>query len=139
MYFYSAKNNAFYPDVLRDEYEQAGSWPDDLVEITDDLYDALFAGQSDGKVITPGDDGRPVLTDPPPPTNEQLVAQANSRIKSLMAQATTAIAPLQDAEDLGIQTDKEAAMLKAWKTYRVLLSRVTPEDEKASWPEMPEV
>lgn len=139
MYFYSAKNNAFYPDVLRDEYEQAGSWPDDLVEITDDLYDALFAGQSDGKVITPGDDGRPVLTDPPPPTNEQLVAQANSRIKSLMAQATTAIAPLQDAEDLGIQTDSEAAMLKAWKTYRVLLSRITPDDEMTDWPEMPEV
>lgn len=139
MYFYSAKNNAFYPDVLRDEYEQAGSWPDDLVEITDDLYDALFAGQSDGKVITPGDDGHPVLTDPPPPTNEQLVAQANSRIKSLMAQATTAIAPLQDAEDLGIQTDSEAAMLKAWKTYRVLLSRVKPEDEKINWPEMPVV
>lgn len=137
MYFYSAKNNAFYPDVLRDEYEQAGSWPDDLVEISDVAYNALFAGQSDGKVITPGDDGHPVLTDPPPPTNEQLAAQANSRIKSLMAQATTAIAPLQDAEDLGIQTDEEAAMLKAWKTYRVLLSRVTPEDEKINWPDMP--
>ncbi|KYP88514.1 hypothetical protein WB91_17360 [bacteria symbiont BFo1 of Frankliniella occidentalis] len=139
MYFYSAKNNAFYPDVLRDEYEQAGSWPDDLVEISDVAYNALFAGQSAGKVITLGDNGRPVLTDPPPPTNEQLVAQANSRIKSLMAQATTAIAPLQDAEDLGIQTNEEAAMLKAWKTYRVLLSRVKPEDEKINWPEMPQV
>lgn len=139
MYFYSAKNNAFYPAILRDEYEQAGSWPDDLMEISDEAYNALFAGQSAGKVITPGGDGHPVLTDPPPPTDEQLIAQTNSRIKSLMAQATTAIAPLQDAEDLGIQTDDEAAMLKAWKNYRVLLNRVTHEDAKISWPEIPVV
>lgn len=138
MYFYSAKNNAFYPDVLRDEYEEAGSWPDDLVEISDELYDAQFAGQSDGKVITPGDDGRPVLTDPAPPTDEELIAQANSRIKSLMAYATSAIGPLQDAEDLGIQTDDEAELLKAWKKYRVQLNRVdTSRAGAIDWPEAP--
>lgn len=138
MYFYSAKNNAFYPDVLRDEYEKAGSWPNDLVEITDDLYDALFAGQSDGKVITPGDDGRPVLTDPAPPTDEELIAQANSRIKSLMAYATSAIGPLQDAEDLGIQTEDEAELLKAWKKYRVQLNRVDASRAGViDWPEAP--
>ena len=84
----------------------------------------LFAGQSAGKVITPGDDGRPVLTDPPPPTNEQLVAQANSRIKSLMDQATTAIAPLQYAVDLEMATEEEQTRLRKWKKYLVLLSRV---------------
>lgn len=135
---YSAKNNAFYEDTMKGDYIQAGSWPDDLVEITDDLYDALFAGQSDGKVITPGDDGRPVLTNPAPPTNEQLIAQANSRVKSLMAYATSAIAPLQDAEDLGMQTDDEAAMLKAWKKYRVQLNRVdTSRAGAIDWPEVP--
>lgn len=139
-YFWSAKENGFYPESMKELYETSrDGWPEDAVEISAEDYNALFAGQSAGKVITPGDDGRPVLTDPPPPTNEQLVAQANSRIKSLMAQATTAIAPLQDAEDLGIQTDSEAAMLKAWKTYRVLLSRITPDDEMTDWPEMPEV
>lgn len=135
---YSAKNNAFYEDTMKDDYIQAGSWPDDLVEISDEAYNALFAGQSDGKVITPGDDGRPVLTDPPPPTNEQLIAQADSRVKSLMAYATSAIAPLQDAEDLGMQTDDEAAMLKAWKKYRVQLNRVdTSRAGAIDWPEAP--
>ncbi|MEI2603662.1 tail fiber assembly protein [Erwinia aphidicola] len=121
---YSAKNNAFYEDTMKDDYIQAGSWPDDLVEISDEAYNALFDGQSDGKVITPGDDGRPVLTDPPPPTNEQLVAQANSRIKSLMDQATTAIAPLQYAVDLEMATEEEQTRLRKWKKYLVLLSRV---------------
>ncbi|WP_336795701.1 tail fiber assembly protein [Erwinia aphidicola] len=137
-YFYSAKNNGFYPDVLRDEYEQAGSWPDDLVEISDETYNALFDGQSAGKVITAGDDGHPVLTNPAPPTDEELIAQADSRVKSLMAYATSAIAPLQDAEDLGMQTDDEAAMLKAWKKYRVQLNRVdTSRAGAIDWPEVP--
>lgn len=139
-YFWSAKENGFYPESMKELYETSrDGWPEDAVEISAEDYNALFAGQSAGKVITPGDDGRPVLTDPAPPTDEELIAQANSRIKSLMAYATSAIAPLQDAEDLGIQTDEEAAMLKAWKTYRVMLSRVTPEDKKASLPEMPVV
>ncbi|MBN1085949.1 tail fiber assembly protein [Erwinia aphidicola] len=139
MYFYSAKNNAFYPDVLRDEYEQAGSWPDDLVEISDEGYDALFAGQSDGKVITPGDDGHPTLIDPPPLTDQQLVAQANALVKSLMASATTAIAPLQYAVDLEMATDEEQARLKKWKKYLVLLSRVdTTKAPDIDLPEKPE-
>lgn len=135
---YSAKNNAFYEDTMKDDYIQAGSWPDDLVEITDEAYNALFDGQSDGKVITPGANGHPVLTDPPPPTDEELIAQANSRIKSLMAYATSAIGPLQDAEDLGIQTDDEAELLKAWKKYRVQLNRVdTSRAGAIDWPEAP--
>lgn len=135
---YSAKNNAFYEDTMKADYIQAGSWPDDLVEISDEAYNALFAGQSDGKVITPGDDGRPVLTEPAPPTDEELIAQANSRIKSLMAYATAAIAPLQDAEDLGMQTEDEAELLKAWKKYRVQLNRVdTSRAGAIDWPETP--
>lgn len=121
---YSAKNNAFYEDSMRGIYIEAGSWPDDACEISDEAYNALFDGQSDGKVITPGDDGRPVLTGPPPPTNEQLVAQANSRIKSLMDQATTAIAPLKYAVDLEMATEEEQTRLRKWKKYLVLLSRV---------------
>lgn len=124
MYYYSASNNAFYPDVLRDEYEQAGSWPNDLLEISDGDYNALFDGQSAGKVITAGDDGHPVLTDPPPPTKDQLVAQATALVKSLMAQATAAIAPLQYAVDLEMATEEEQTRLRKWKKYLVLLSRV---------------
>ena len=139
MYFYSAINNAFYPDVLRDEYELAGSWPNDLVEISNDAYDALFAGQSDGKVISPGDDGHPTLIDPPPLTDEQLVAQANALVKSLMAYATSAIAPLQYAVDLEMATAEEQTRLKKWKKYLVLMSRVdTSKAPDIDLPEKPE-
>lgn len=35
IYFYSAKENAFFPESLREQYELAGSWPDDGVEVTE--------------------------------------------------------------------------------------------------------
>lgn len=55
---------------------------------------------------------------------EQQVGSVASRRDYLLAEATTRIAPLQDAVDLALATDAEAARLLAWKAYRVELSRV---------------
>jgi len=56
----------------------------------------------------------------------------------LLAEASDTIAPLQDASELGIATDEEAATLMLWKHYRVMLNRLdlstSPEIE---WPERP--
>ncbi|MDE9568558.1 tail fiber assembly protein, partial [Xenorhabdus bovienii] len=52
--------------------------------------------------------------------------------------ADSAIAPLQDAVDLGMATDTEKAGLTEWRRYRVLLNRVdctTAPD--VQWPEQP--
>ncbi|MDX7213181.1 tail fiber assembly protein, partial [Citrobacter freundii] len=46
--------------------------------------------------------------------------------------------PLQDAVDLDIATEAEAALLLAWKKYRVLLNRINPNDTPdINWPEQP--
>ncbi|RJL04350.1 hypothetical protein D5066_01255 [Enterobacter chuandaensis] len=37
--------------------------------------------------------------------------------------ASKAIAPLQDAVDLGIATDEEETLLLKWKSYRIQLNR----------------
>ncbi|HBZ8961091.1 TPA: tail fiber assembly protein [Citrobacter freundii] len=45
---------------------------------------------------------------------------------------------LQDAVDLDIATEAEAALLLAWKKYRVLLNRINPNDTPdINWPEQP--
>ncbi|WPM85265.1 tail fiber assembly protein [Apirhabdus apintestini] len=67
------------------------------------------------------------------------IAQAEAEKSRLLAVATAAIAPLQDAVDLDIATDDETALLTAWKKYRVLLNRV--DSSKApdiEWPKAPE-
>lgn len=70
----------------------------------------------------------------------ELLAQAEETRAQLMAEANHKITPLQDALDLDMATDEELAQLNAWKTYRVLLSRIdvsrVPDIE---WPEVPNV
>lgn len=71
---------------------------------------------------------------------KQHLAMVAAEIASLRAVADGAIAPLQDAMDLGEATEAEAASLLAWKRYRVELNRVPtragyPDD--IDWPAPP--
>lgn len=69
---YSKTTGGFYPEFMRPDYEAAGSWPVDAVEITAEQHAALLQGQSAGKVIGADANGNPVLQARPPP----LFAQA---------------------------------------------------------------
>ncbi|WP_407079540.1 tail fiber assembly protein [Candidatus Williamhamiltonella defendens] len=51
--------------------------------------------------------------------------------------AIKAIAPLQDALDLGVSTEQEIDTLHAWKTYRVALHRLDPKAREMARPEVP--
>ncbi|HGL6839090.1 tail fiber assembly protein [Citrobacter koseri] len=136
--FFSPSTGGFYDDVMKADYEAAGSWPDDVTPVSDRWYQYLIQGQSDGKIITVNEYGQPVLSDPAPPSTEQLIQEAETRKTTLMQAASDAIAPLQDAVDLDIATSDENALLLAWKKYRVLLNRVdTNTAPDVKWPETP--
>ncbi len=101
MKYYKDKNNEVYA------YESDGS-QDEF--ITDDL---TLISEQEALAITN-----------PLPSKEQLIAEAEYQKQALLNEATAAIAPLQDAVDLGIATDAEREQLKAWKEYRVEVNRV---------------
>ena len=69
--FYSKQTGGFYDrDIHGDNI------PADAVEITDAEHAALLEGQSSGKIITADNNGNPVLSDPPPPSaNDVIKAQ----------------------------------------------------------------
>lgn len=70
----------------------------------------------------------------------QLLAGVVAETAARRAVADAAIAPLQDAVDLDDATDAEAALLKAWKKYRVALIRLpelTGYPGIVSWPVAP--
>lgn len=76
--FYSRATHGFYdPDIHV-------NIPADAVEISAEEHADLLAGQSSGKTIVAGLDGRPALTDPPPSVNEALLSQ----IRALEATVT---------------------------------------------------
>jgi hypothetical protein len=73
-------------------------------------------------------------------SKEELIAQAQKTKSALLDEAAKVIVPLQDASDIEMATEEELQQLRAWKTYRVLLSRVdvsTAPD--IDWPESPAV
>lgn len=71
-------------------------------------------------------------------THEEIVTQAEVDKAGFLAEATTAIAPLQDAVDIGVATEAEAALLIAWKKYRVSLNRLdTSKAQDIEWPPLP--
>jgi hypothetical protein len=131
--FFSRSTNGFYSEDIN-----GSNMPDDVVEISDELWQSLLDGQSCSKFITSDENGMPILKDTPPPTYDELVMLAKSKKERLIASATVVIAPLQDALDLDMATDKEKSDLLSWKKYRVELNRV---DESLSpdinWPKEP--
>lgn len=59
--FYSKSTNGFYDIEIH-----GNNIPTDAVEITQELYQALFEGQATGKIITGDETGNPILIDPIP-------------------------------------------------------------------------
>jgi hypothetical protein len=112
----------------------------DLVEISEEIYNAMFAGQAAGKEIQAGKDGYPVLVDPPPLTAEQLTSVALTRRDGLLTFAALRIAPLQSAVDLDDATASDIANLKKWKQYQVALNRIQDQPafpQDVAWPVEP--
>ena len=71
---------------------------------------------------------------------ERALAEVLQEISKRRVAADYAIAPLQDAVDLDDATDAEVAALKAWKKYRVALSRVPDQagyPDAIDWPVSP--
>lgn len=134
----------FLPDTLKVAYDEAGIircisndvsaiYPRDLsvveVEITPENQDVDIMGGwvfKDGKI------------QPRQYSQEELRVQAEEEKAELLSLATAAIAPLQDAFDLGVATDEETALLLEWKKYRVQVNRVdTSTAPGIEWPEQP--
>ncbi|WHQ26733.1 tail fiber assembly protein [Edwardsiella anguillarum] len=71
-------------------------------------------------------------------TTGELTVQAEQKKQRLLADAAKAIAPLQDAVDIGVATPEEEARLTAWKKFRVNVNRVDTSQLPATFPSMPE-
>jgi len=125
LYVYSPLTNGFYPRELREVYDDAGSWPDDGIAVSDVVYrEYQTLPPPEGKVRVAGNDGLPAWADIPAPSVAELKAEATAMLSALMAKANAAIAPLQDAVDIDDATEAERASLTAWKKYRIALNRL---------------
>lgn len=134
-YGFSASTGAFYVYEDRASYEENGNWPADVKPVSEEVWQAYCGQGPAGKVRGADRKGLPCWVDAPPPTKSMLVAAAERKKAELLDVAGKVIAPLQDADDLAIATEEEAAQLRLWKTYRVQLNRINPQDApETDWP-----
>ncbi|EAQ6237368.1 tail fiber assembly protein [Salmonella enterica] len=120
MYIYDAKTNGFYPVLLKESYELAGTWPKAGVEVTEEEHKALMDGQSTGKVVSADSEGKPVLAD----IEIDYVALATAERDRRSAAVTARINELVEAQDDGDITDAEQQELAALRDSRTKLRRL---------------
>lgn len=139
-----------------DWYESQKNFTDDTLKIVFDSAGVIVSMNYDVTTLWPGGnsiaevaavdvpegvniyggwvfDGKKVI--PRVYTPEELAEQAATKRSSLMTLANAAIAPLQNAVDVGMATESEIELLTEWKIYTVNLNRV--DVENPVWPEPP--
>lgn len=131
MTIYSSKSKqAFFDSNI------TTSLPNDAQEIEPEIWQSLLQAQSDGKYIDWTGE-QPVAADYPPPTQEQLIAQAEREKSSLLDLAASKIVVWQTKLLIGRKlTESEAAQLNAWLDYIDEVSSV--DTSNPTWPNPPE-
>ncbi|MEZ2894656.1 tail fiber assembly protein [Providencia rettgeri] len=136
-YYYSAAANAFYPASMKQEYIDAGTFPSDAKLVENAVFDE-FSQNKEGKYRTANRKGEPVWKSIPPKSKDEFIAEAEQIKRTLIAESSAEIAPLQYAVDLNIATTEEVSRLTKWKEYSVLLSRAdTLAAPDVEWPIKP--
>ncbi len=100
---------------------------EEVVEFTARRDDAERHGRELYSRAVFGEFGEIKVITPPPPTEAELLARLDEELK----RAAAVMAPLEDADKLGIISEHEKAQLTAWQRYRVALYRL-PQSE--GWP-----
>ncbi|EOH6332497.1 tail fiber assembly protein [Citrobacter koseri] len=141
-YIYSPSHNAFYLAVLKAEYELSGNWPEDGVEISDDLFIQYTSTPPDGKERGAGENGMPCWVDLPEPTTGELIAAAESKRQQLINEANTCINNKQwpGKAAIGRLKGEELSQYNLWLDYLDALEAVdTSSAPDINWPVPPEL
>lgn len=140
MYQYSPSTNSFYPDDLLSAYEDAGTLPNDLVPVDEDVFREFTATPEPGKIRVAGSDGLPAWGDIPPPTHEELIVIAEQVRQQLLTHADAVMLDWRTELMLGEISDANRAKLSAWLAYKndVKAVDVATDPEHINWPVPPE-
>lgn len=132
--FFNITNFGFYDPEDKPYYGE--HWPDnsELIEISDSDYETFSGSPPQGHKLGISNNKTLIWVEIP----GQIAENNAGIVDSLMAVATAIIAPLQDAIDMDMATEEETARLRAWKIYRIQLSRVDTSVTNMELPTPPE-
>ncbi|MDW7796077.1 tail fiber assembly protein [Morganella morganii] len=116
--YFSATTCWFYPLNMKQDYIDAGSWPDDAVEMTDKEKETYWTKQPpSGKQLGGDKKGRPAWVNIPPLTKEQAIFFAEERKQFLIMEVSSETEMLRTKLALKRIKPDEEALLIAWLDY----------------------
>lgn len=140
MYLFSRSTLAFYPESEIEAYKTAGTLPGDVIEVSDEIRDEYNFTSPEGKKLGVNAKGYPAWKDIPPPTQDELIANAEQERQRLLDYADTVMLDWRTELMLGEINDANRAKLSAWLAYKndVKSVDVTTDPEHVNWPVPPE-
>lgn len=139
-YVFSPSTKSFYLTDLESEYRKSNTWPDDGIEVSDEVFEQFSGTPPEGKMRGAGADSMPAWVDLPPPTKEELVDTANNTQSALISQANNYMNSRQwpGKAALGRLKGDDLAAYNAWLDYLDALYAVdTSKAPNISWPQKP--
>lgn len=130
---YRFHGNGFYPHSLRSSYEAAGTWPADGVDISDKVYSEFSQQPPYGHRLGTDGRGRPYWEPLPPPTDEEIAAQAKAKLDGLIAEVD-AISPVRWAS----LEQEDQVLLVQYRKALVAISKLPDFPNGIVWPNKPE-
>jgi hypothetical protein len=117
-YHWSPSRLSFYPTEMRTDYEAAGSWPGDAVEVADSVFADFSGSPPAGKLRGAGANGLPAWVDPPPPTKTGRLADLAAyrfarETAGIYFKASAALTPSPYATDRDAQSKIIGASVRA--------------------------
>lgn len=141
-YFYDALTNLFYCDINKQAYIDAGTWPEDMVEVPAETFTEFAGTPPNGKIRIAGDDGLPAWSDLPPPTTEEKLHVVEAMRTQLLAYADAITADWRTELALDEISDGDKDKLSAWMAYKREVKAISGESAIADgfeWPPQPEL
>jgi len=135
MYKFSQETGAFYPISMLEDYLSAGTLPDDLVDISEEIYSLYVQTPPAGKMRGADLQGMPTWVDIP--QSVETPESAENKRSYLLAQAQNTISVWQTELQLGIINDQDKESLTAWIGYIQQLRAVDTSKSSVTWPDIP--
>ena len=140
--FFSPSLNIFVNPALEDDYINVNSWPDDAVEVDEQVYIEFSGLPPKGKIRIAGENGFPAWSEIPPPTHEEQIAAAELKKQQLINQSNEYMNTKQwpGKAAIGRLKGEELAQYNLWLDYLDALELVdTSSAPDIEWPTPPAV
>ncbi|WP_213749969.1 tail fiber assembly protein [Citrobacter freundii] len=139
---YAFSNGYFYPLSMRGDYEASDSWPTEYIKVDESVFTEFSATPPEGKIRGTDDDGMPAWVDIPPPTQAEVIAEAEREKQRRIDAANEFMNGKQwpGKAAIGRLKGDELSQYNLWLDYLDALEAVdTSSSSDINWPAAPEV